>query len=310
VEIAGGRPRLDAFLVDADLGITRSQLKRLIEEGQVAINGEVATKASRKLADGDQVVVVVPPPAPARAEAEDIPIVVLFEDSHIVAVDKPAGLVVHPAPGHPSGTLVNALLHHAGDLSGVGGELRPGIVHRLDRDTSGVMVASKSDAAHNALVSMFAAHTLERRYLAVVAPPPVPAAATIDTLYGRHKTDRKRFSSKVRDGKRAVTHYRTVERFDGAALVECRLETGRTHQIRVHLTDAGSPLLGDRMYGRGRKRAPDLAALSETIGRQALHAAVLAFDHPITGEPLRFETPPPADMQALLAALRANAKVG
>jgi 23S rRNA pseudouridine1911/1915/1917 synthase len=218
--------------------------------------------------------------------------------------------VVHPAPGHPSGTLVNALLHHAGDLSGVGGELRPGIVHRLDRDTSGVMVASKSDAAHNALVSMFAAHTLERRYLAVVAPPPVPAAATIDTLYGRHKTDRKRFSSKVRDGKRAVTHYRTVERFDGAALVECRLETGRTHQIRVHLTDAGSPLLGDRMYGRGRKRAPDLAALSETIGRQALHAAVLAFDHPITGEPLRFETPPPADMQALLAALRANAKVG
>jgi 23S rRNA pseudouridine1911/1915/1917 synthase len=303
-EVAGDRPRLDAFLVDAELGITRSQIKRLIEGGHVSINGEVVTKPSRKLGGGDEIVVEVPPAAPARAEAEDIPIDILFEDEHIIVVDKPAGLVVHPAPGHPSGTLVNALLYHAGDLSGVGGELRPGIVHRLDRYTSGVMVASKSDAAHNALVDMFGRRALERRYLAVAAPPPSPPAATLDTLYGRHKTDRKRFSSRVREGKRAVTHYETLERFDGAALIACRLETGRTHQIRVHMADAGAPLLGDRMYGRRRKRAPELAALAETLGRQALHAAVLGFDHPVTGEPLRFETPLPADMHALLAALR------
>ena len=294
-------------MVDAELGITRSQLKRLIEAGHVSINGEVVTKPSRKLAAGDVVVVEVPPPAPARAEAEDIPLVLLYEDEHIVVVDKPSGLVVHPAPGHPSGTLVNALLHHVGELSGVGGELRPGIVHRLDRDTSGVMVASKSDAAHNALVRMFQAHELERRYLAVVAPPPSPAARTIETLYGRHKTDRKRFSSKVREGKRAVTHYRIVEQFSaGAALVECRLETGRTHQIRVHMTDAGSPLLGDQMYGRRRKRSDLLAALGAALGRQALHAAVLGFDHPVTGDALRFETPPPADFQTLLAGLRSE----
>ena len=303
------RPRLDAFLAGRDLGITRSQLKRLIESGDITVNGQVV-KPAHKLSAGDRVSVRVPPPAPARAEAEDIPIEVLYEDEHIIVVDKPAGLVVHPAPGHPGGTLVNALLHHAGDLSGVGGELRPGIVHRLDRDTSGVMVASKSDAAHIRLVDMFSRRDLERRYLAVVAPPPSPPSGTIETLYGRHPTDRKRFSSKVSRGKRAVTHYRTLERFAaGAALIECRLETGRTHQIRVHLADVGSPLIGDPMYGRRRTRAEPLRTLAAALGRQALHAAVLGFEHPVTGEALRFETEPPADFAALLAGLRESWRV-
>jgi 23S rRNA pseudouridine1911/1915/1917 synthase len=229
---------------------------------------------------------------------------VLFEDGHIIVIDKPAGLVVHPAPGHPDMTLVNALLAHCTDLSGVGGELRPGIVHRLDKDTSGILVATKTDAAHGVLAARFKAHQLEREYLAVVAPPPRAARGTIDTLYGRHPIHRKKFSSRVSRGKRAVTHYRIEERFgDVAAVVRCRLQTGRTHQIRVHLADSGSPVVGDPLYSRAGKK-PVLSALAARIGRQALHAAVLGFDHPITGKPLRFETSPPADMRALIDGLR------
>ena len=263
----------------------------MILAGDVLVNGE-ARKAGYRLQSGDDVEVTLRPPRTARAEPQDIPLEVLFEDAHLIVVDKPAGLVVHPAPGHPDGTLVNALLHNCGDLAGVGGELRPGIVHRLDKDTSGVMVATKDDATHEELAELFALKDLTREYLAVVAPPPRPPAGTIETLYGRHPRDRKKFSSKVTRGKRAVTHY-CVERAlaGGAALVRCTLETGRTHQIRVHLADRGSPVVGDPVYGRRRCVA---------IARQALHAAVLGFVHPITGAALRFETAPPDDFRQLL----------
>ena len=212
--------------------------------------------------------------------------------------------MVHPAPGHPDGTLVNALLARCSDLAGVGGELRPGIVHRLDKGTSGVMVATKDDATHAELAARFKDKSLLREYLAVVVPPPRQPAGTFSTLYGRHPVHRKRFSSRVVRGKTAVTHYRIEERFgDLAALARCRLETGRTHQIRVHFADAGHPVLGDPTYGR-RPGVPVLDELAATLGRQALHAAVLEFDHPRTGEHLRFATDPPPDMQEVIAALR------
>jgi 23S rRNA pseudouridine1911/1915/1917 synthase len=308
LEVGEPGKRLDQFLADAladgEPPLTRSQLRRLIDDGRVAVNGVAVTKAGAKLRLGDVVEVAVPPPAPAIAIAQDIALAILFEDAHLVVVDKPAGLVVHPSPGHPDGTLVNALLHHAGDLGGIGGTLRPGIVHRLDKDTSGVMVVAKHDAAHLALAALFKDKVnILREYLAVVAPPPALASVVYRTLHGRHPVDRKRFSSKVERGKPAVTHVRVEERFAGAALVRCRLETGRTHQIRVHLADHGHPIVGDPLYGR---RPPDarVAALGAALGRQALHAAVLGFAHPITGAALRFETPAPADVQALLAGLR------
>jgi 23S rRNA pseudouridine1911/1915/1917 synthase len=302
--VAGGAgARLDQFLADAAAGLSRSQLKRLIDEGAVTVNG-TAAKAGRRLRAGDVVELRLPAPAPARAEAQEMPLAVLFEDPHIIVIDKPAGLVVHPAAGHPDGTLVNALLHHCTDLSGVGGELRPGIVHRLDKDTSGVLVASKSDAAHQVLAGWFKDKRPEREYVAIVAPPPRSASGTFATAYGRHPVHRKKFSSRVARGKPAVTHYTVEERFAGlAARVRCRLETGRTHQIRVHFADAGSPVLGDPLYGR-RPGDPRLAELAAALGRQALHAERLAFPHPITGAWLEFRSALPADMQSLLAALR------
>jgi 23S rRNA pseudouridine1911/1915/1917 synthase len=263
----------------------------------VLVNGE-ARKVGYRLQLGDDVEVTLRPPESPRAEPQDIPLDVVFEDGHLIVVNKQAGLVVHPAPGHPDGTLVNALLWHCEDLSGVGGELRPGIVHRLDKDTSGVMVASKDDETHAALADLFQRKALLRQYVAVVAPPPARDAGTFETLYGRHRTQRKKFSSRVERGKKAVTHYEVERRFgELAALVRCRLATGRTHQIRVHMADHGSPVVGDRMYSRGR------GELAELIGRQALHAAVLGFTHPITGEELRFEAEPPADFRALVDAL-------
>ncbi len=278
----------------------------MIDGTAVTVNGESA-KAGRKLKDGDEVRVELPPPAPARAEPQAIPLDILHEDADLIVIDKPPGLVVHPAPGHPNGTLVNALLAHCHDLSGIGGELRPGIVHRLDKDTSGIMVATKNDAAHLALARAFADKStgeLVREYLAVVAPPPRLDAGSFDTLYGRHPVHRKRFSSKVARGKRAVTHWRVEERLgDRAALVRCRLETGRTHQLRVHFADHGSPIVGDPMYAR-RPRDPALAEAAAALGRQALHAARLELVQPTSGERLVFERPPPADMQALLSTLR------
>lgn len=246
----------------------------------------------------------IPPPVPVSVEPQAIDLKVLFEDEHVIVIDKQPGLVVHPAPGHPDGTLVNALLAHCKDLSGIGGELRPGIVHRLDKDTSGVMVATKSDAAHAGLAPQFKAHTIRRVYTAIVAPPLRDASGTIDTLYGRHPTHRKKFSSKLSRGKQAVTEYETVERFaELAAVVRCRLRTGRTHQIRVHFADRGSPVLGDPLYAR-RGKKPVIAQLAEKLGRQALHASILEFDHPVTGERVAFETELPADMEAVLDALR------
>jgi 23S rRNA pseudouridine1911/1915/1917 synthase len=262
-------------------------------------------KPGHKLRAGETVTVTLRPAAPARAEAQPIALEVLFEDAHLIVVNKPPGLVVHPAPGHPDGTLVNALLHHCDDLSGIGGELRPGIVHRLDKDTSGIIIASKDDATHHALAALFKDKTrIVREYLAVVAPAPRTGGGVFDTLYGRHPVHRKKFSSKVTRGKRALTHWTVEERFgEGAALVRCRLETGRTHQIRVHFADHGTPLLADPVYGR-KPRDPALAALAAALGRQALHATRLELPHPVTGARLRFESPPPPDLRELIESLR------
>jgi 23S rRNA pseudouridine1911/1915/1917 synthase len=302
-EEGGAGARLDHFLVSRDLPLSRSQLRRLIDCGDVRVRGE-QVKPGYRLRAGDDVEVVIRPPEPAAPAAQAMDLSILYEDRHLIVIDKPPGLVVHPAPGHPDRTLVNALLAHCTDLAGVGGALRPGIVHRLDKGTSGVMVATKDDETHHSLAAGFADKRVERTYLAVVAPPPGKLEGTFSTLHGRHPTNRKKFSSRVARGKRAVTHYRVERRFDDwAALVSCRLETGRTHQIRVHFADHGSPIVGDPVYGR--KRAPPVAALAAALGRQALHAARLAFVHPVTGEWLEFETEPPADLQALLRDLAA-----
>jgi 23S rRNA pseudouridine1911/1915/1917 synthase len=284
--------------------LTRAQVKRLVDEGDVLLNGAPASKAGAALRTGDRIEVRIRPPAPIAAQPQAMALDILFEDEHLIVIDKPPGLVVHPAPGHEDGTLVNALLAHCGDLSGIGGAVRPGIVHRIDKDTSGVIVVTKNDAAHQALAALFLRHALLREYLAVCAPSPKDTQGTIRTLYNRHPVDRKRFSSKVERGKHAVTHYTVVERLHGgAALCRLRLETGRTHQIRVHFSDHGWPLLGDPVYGKTPKDAR-LAEAARALGRQALHAARLEFAHPATGELLRFATEPPADMQALLAKLR------
>lgn len=264
------------------------------------IDGAVATVSARPRA-GQRVLVRPLPPPPSEARPEDIPLAILYEDADLVVVDKPAGMVVHPAPGHPGGTLVNALLHHFGALPGQDAA-RPGVVHRLDALTSGVMVVARTPAAREGLMQAFAAHAIERAYLAVATGDP-PARATYETLHGRHPRDRKRFSSRVARGKRAVTHVEVLERLHGAALVRCTLETGRTHQIRVHLADHGFALLGDPVYGRPPKD-PRLRAAAEALGRQALHAAVLGFTHPVSGAPLRFETPVPDDLRRAIEALR------
>ncbi len=288
--------------MDSELGLSRSQIKRLIDDGHVLVNGRPG-KTSTKLRPGDEAEVRQPPPVEARAVAQNIPLDILFEDEHLIVVDKAPGMVVHPAPGHPDGTLVNALLGHCTDLSGIGGELRPGIVHRIDKDTSGVLVVSKDDDTHHGLAEGFKNKVHKREYLAIAYPGPKSARGTIDTLHGRHPVHRKKFSSRVTRGKSAVTHYSVMQRFsEPATLLSLRLETGRTHQIRVHCADSGFPLLGDPMYSRMPKSEP-LRSLAQTLGRQALHAAHLGFVHPITGDSLSFTSPLPADMQAVLDAL-------
>ena len=307
-ELAEVGGRLDAVIAARIAALSRATVQRLIEDGQVTVHGQVATKAGTRLKFGDPIVVRVPPAAPLEVVAEDLPLTILFEDADLIVIDKPAGLVVHPAPGHTRGTLVNALLFHCKDLSGIGGVLRPGIVHRLDKDTSGVMVATKSDRAHAALGAAFAAKSrgetggIHREYLAVASPAPAGTHGTLRTQYGRHPIHRKRFSSKVAGGKHAVTHWELVQPLHDAALLRLRLETGRTHQIRVHAADHGWPLIGDPVYGH-RPRDARLADAAAALGRQALHAAVLAFAHPVTGERLTFTAPLPADLVALLAAL-------
>lgn len=297
--------RLDKALAEAS-GLSRERVKALIAEGAVEVGGQFVANGSAKVAEGMTFAIALPPTAPLEAEPQDIPLVVAFEDENLIVVDKPAGMVVHPAAGNPDGTLVNALLHHcAGRLSGINGVARPGIVHRIDKDTSGLLVVAKTDAAHEGLAAQFAAHSIDRRYLAVCAGQPNPAEGTIDARLGRSDADRKKMAVLPADssrGKHAVTHYRTLRRLAHAALIECRLETGRTHQVRVHAASIGHPLLGDPAYG-GTPKA--LRPLLERLGfrRQALHAAELGFIHPVTGERLSFSAELPPDMAELIDEL-------
>ncbi len=302
--IADGAQRLDKALADAS-GLSRERIKALLGAGRIVLGGVIAAQAKFKPAPGTPFEIRVPAVVPLEAAAQDIPLVIVYEDEHLIVIDKPAGLVVHPAAGNLDGTLVNALLHHCrGQLSGIGGVARPGIVHRIDKDTSGLLVVAKTDAAHEGLARQFADHSLERAYLAIVAGQPLPLAGTVTGAIARSNTNRTKMALVTEGrGKRAVTHYTTVERLGAAALVECRLETGRTHQVRVHLTSIGYPLLGDPVYGRTPARLKPILAEHRFV-RQALHAAVLGFIHPVSGEQMRFESPLPADMAALLIDLR------
>lgn len=301
--IGAGGLRLDRALADAS-GLSRERVKALMDEGRVELGGKVAAQASFKASPGTAFAIRVPAPAASAAEAQDIPLSVVYEDAHLIVVDKPAGLVVHPAAGNLDGTLVNALLHHCrGQLSGIGGVVRPGIVHRIDKDTSGLLVVAKTDAAHEGLARQFADHSIHRAYHAVTAGVPVPAAGTVRGAIGRSGHDRKKMAIVEESrGKHAVTHYRTLQVLSGAALIECRLETGRTHQVRVHLASIGHALLGDPVYGRAPAHLkPVLARLQ--FRRQALHAAELGFVHPASGEMVRFASKTPVDLGALIVEL-------
>ncbi|ONF95894.1 RluA family pseudouridine synthase [Sphingomonas jeddahensis] len=294
--------RLDRALADAVPTLSRERLKVLINGGQVQREGVLVRDPAKRAAAGEVFAVAVPAPTPAHNEAQDIPLVVAFEDDHLIVIDKPAGLVVHPAAGNLDGTLVNALLHHCGgSLSGIGGVARPGIVHRIDKDTSGLMVAAKTDRAHEGLAKQFAAHTIDRRYKAIVGGRPMPPEGKVDAPLARSPQNRKKVAI-VQGGKRAVTHYRTEQRLREAALVECRLETGRTHQVRVHMASIGHALLGDPVYGR-TKQAHKRVLDELSFRRQALHAARLGFVHPITSVALSFDSAMPTDMQELFSQL-------
>lgn len=294
--------RLDKALADATL-LSRERVKALLAQGHVTLDDTPFSNPSAKPPAGTRFAISVPPAAEAEAKPQNIPLVVVYEDEHLIVVDKPAGLVVHPAAGNPDGTLVNALLHHcAGQLSGIGGVARPGIVHRIDKDTSGLMIAAKSDAAHEGLARQFADHSIERVYFAIVSGMPTPPADTVRGRIGRSSANRKKMAildDNNSRGKHAVTHYRMVKGFGQAALVECRLETGRTHQVRVHMSAIGHALLGDPLYGRINPRIRPLLS-SLQFARQALHAAILGFTHPISGKNLQFSSEIPADMRELL----------
>ena len=287
--------RLDAFLASSLDGLTRSQATRLIESGEVAVNGETAGK-SYKLAGGEDIAVTLPEPEPVEAVPQDIPLDVVYEDADVIVVNKPSGMVVHPAPGHPDGTLVNALLYHCvGTLSGIGGALRPGIVHRIDRDTSGLIIAAKNDAAHQYLSAQLADHTLARTYECIVVGALREDRGTVDAPIARHPTDRKRMAV-VAGGREAVTHWEVIARYPGYTHVRCRLETGRTHQIRVHMAYIGHPILGDTVYG-AKKEVPGLTG-------QCLHAVGLRFLHPRTHEVVELSCPLPDEFTRMLQKIR------
>jgi len=293
--------RLDKVLADALPDLTRSRLKALIEDGRATIDGGTVRDPSARVKPGQSLTVAVPPAAPAKAEPQAIPLDIVYEDDWLLVVNKPAGLVVHPAPGNRDGTLVNALLAHCGaSLSGIGGVARPGIVHRLDKDTSGLMVVAKTDAAHVALKAQFLDRSLTRTYWALACGVPWPRQGSIDAPIGRSPRNRKKMAV-VAGGRPALTDYRTITTFSTcASLLECRLKTGRTHQIRVHLASIGHPVIGDPLYGRTNKRA---GAETLTLERQALHAKILSFIHPNTQQRMRFEVDIPNDMKALVTKL-------
>ena len=287
--------RLDAFLASSLDGLTRSQATQLIESGEVAVNGRAVSK-SYKLAGGEDIAVTLPEPEPVEAVPQDIPLDVVYEDADVIVVNKPSGMVVHPAPGHPDGTLVNALLYHcAGTLSGVGGALRPGIVHRIDRDTSGLIIAAKNDAAHQYLSAQLADHTLARTYECIVVGSLREDRGTVDAPIARHPADRKRMAV-VAGGREAVTHWEVIARYPGYTHVRCRLETGRTHQIRVHMAYIGHPILGDTVYG-AKKEVPGLTG-------QCLHAVGLRFLHPRTHEVVELFCPLPEEFTRMLQKIR------
>ncbi len=309
--------RLDRFLTDALADMTRTRLQQLIGQGLITHRGETIRDRNRRVKPGEEYAIEVPPPLPAEPLGEDIPLTIVYEDSDLVVIEKPPGLVVHPAAGNPDGTLVNALIAHCGaSLKGIGGVARPGIVHRLDKDTSGLLVAVKNERAMASLAKQFARHTIERAYHAIVWGAPRTGTGVVEGQIGRNPFDRKRMAVMRQGGKEARTRYCVIEQFGSgpkpfASLVECRLETGRTHQIRVHLTHLGHPLIGDPSYGRARQaprpKTPAEAqafAAAADFPRQALHARVLGFHHPSLHKVMRFESEWPADFAALVSALR------
>ncbi len=312
VDLPDSTKRLDVFLAEKDPALSRSQIKRLIEKGEVQVGGRKA-KAALRLRENDTVTLTLPEPQKLELEPQDIPLKVLYEDRHLIVVDKPAGLVVHPGAGNISGTLVNALLHRCPDLAGIGGVLRPGIVHRLDKDTSGVLVAAKDDLAQRFLADQFKKHTAIRKYIGLVFGQ-MPDEGHVAASIGRHPTHRKKMSARPRKGREAKTHWRVLERFRSFNLAEFRLETGRTHQIRVHLSSIGHPILGDPLYG-GRRRLisiepPTLRHGLQKLRRQALHAFSLGFVHPVTKKLMEFTSPLPQDMEEVIALLRRLDKGG
>ena len=302
--------RLDRFLINATEGVSRTYLQRLIRDGDVTVNGEVGKPPSYALRNGDQVCLTLPPPRPLdTAEPEQIPLDILHEDSHLIVLNKPAGMLVHPANEVNVGTLVNALLGHCTDLSGIGGVERPGIVHRLDKGTSGVLVVAKTDVVHRGLSVQFERHSITRQYVAVVCGAPTETAGTIDARIARSRRDRRRMTTVETGGRHAVTHYEVLERYPQFALVQLTLETGRLHQIRVHLQHIGHPVVGDAVYG-GEQRAlndadmPELKQVLSQLKRQALHARLLGFEHPETGEQLTFSAEMPKDIQRIVDVLQ------
>lgn len=303
--------RLDRVIAEARDDLSRSRIKALIEQGHATVSGKVVTDPNHRLKPSLEITLSLPAPISDTPEPEPIPLNVVYEDESLIVIDKPAGMVVHPAAGNPSGTLVNALLAHCGpSLSGIGGVKRPGIVHRIDKDTSGLIVAAKTEPAHTGLSAQFAEHSIQRSYHAVVWGVPKKVEGTITSLIGRSPRNRKKMAVVTRGGKTATTHYKVLKAFGAeASLVECRLETGRTHQIRVHMSHIGHSLLADPLYGAGtrRKASEEARALVQKLGRQALHAQLLGFVHPITNENLCFESAPPQDLRDLAEGLGSRA---